>query len=120
MRTEQPQMIYLKDYQAPEYLMSDAGGPTLTSWRTVAQPEGEGFKLHIDKVWGMYANLAGMAIVAARTPGSFFPSAFLVWPEQYKTLKRTLCGEPFIRSRAAGAWCVRWCWRSWPGPLRTC
>ena len=25
-------------------------------------------KLHIDKVWGMYANLDGMAIVAARTP----------------------------------------------------
>ena len=81
---------------ALRFLMSDGGGPTLTSWRTVAQPEGDGFKLHIDKVWGMYANLDGMAIVAARTPGSFFPSAFLVWPEQYKTLKRTLCGEPFL------------------------
>ncbi len=81
---------------ALRFLMSDAGGPTLNSWRTIAQPEGDGFKLHIDKVWGMYANLDGMAIVAARTPGSFFPSAFLVWPEQYKTLKRTLCGAPFL------------------------
>ena len=78
------------------FLMSDAGGPTLGSWRTVAEPEGDGFKLHIDKVWGMYANLDGMAIIAARTPGSFFPSAFLIWPEQYTTLQRSLCGDPFL------------------------
>ncbi|AMP04963.1 hypothetical protein [Collimonas pratensis] len=78
------------------FLMSDGGGPTLGSWRTVAQPEGDGFKLHIDKVWGMYANLDGMAIVAARTPGAFFPSAYLVWPEQYETLKRTACGDSFL------------------------
>ncbi|ERE13367.1 hypothetical protein [Pseudogulbenkiania ferrooxidans] len=78
------------------FLMSDAGGPTLGSWRTVAQPDGDGFKLRIDKVWGMYANLDGMAIVAARTPGSFFPSAFLVWPEQYATLQRSLCGDSFL------------------------
>ncbi|MEO8488662.1 hypothetical protein [Pseudomonas sp.] len=81
---------------ALRFLMSDAGGPTLNSWRTIAEPEGDGFKLHIDKVWGMYAHLDGMAIVAARTPGSFFPSAFLVWPDQYKKLKPTLCGTPFL------------------------
>lgn len=78
------------------FLMSDAGGPTLGSWRTVAQPEGDGFKLRIDKVWGMYAQLDGMAIIAARTPGSFFPSAFLVWPEQYAALQRSLCGDSFL------------------------
>ncbi len=78
------------------FLMSDAGGPTLGSWRTVAEPKDDGFKLRIDKVWGMYANLDGMAIIAARTPGSFFPSAFLVWPEQYATLQRSLCGDSFL------------------------
>ncbi|WP_211441176.1 hypothetical protein [Collimonas humicola] len=78
------------------FLMSDGGEPTLSSWRTVAQPEGDGFKLHIDKVWGMHANLDGMAIVVARTLGAYFPSAYLVWPEQYATLKRTACGAPFL------------------------
>lgn len=62
----------------------------------MAHPEEDGYTLEVDKVWGMYAHLDGLAIVAARTSGSFFPSAFLVWPQQYQTLKRTPCGEPFL------------------------
>ena len=78
------------------FLMSDGGGPALDNWRSIVQPDGDSFKLHIDKVWGMYANLDGMAIVAARTLGAFFPSAYLVWPQQYASLKRTACGDSFL------------------------
>jgi len=81
------------------FLASDGGGPSLSSWRTVAQAEEGGIRLTVDKVWGIEAHREGMAIVAARLPGAFFPSAYVVWPEAYRTLRRTAHGEPFLEGR---------------------
>lgn len=81
------------------FLMSDAGGPSLAGWKTVAKQEGEGVRLYIDKVWGIEAHRIGVAVVAARQQGGFFPTAYLVWPESYSTLQRTTCGDPFLNGR---------------------
>ncbi len=81
------------------FLMSDAGGPTLSGWRSVARSEEDGVRLTVDKVWGIEAHREGVAVVASRVPGVFFPAAYLVWPEQYRTLKRIAYGEPFLEGR---------------------
>jgi hypothetical protein len=81
------------------FLMSDAGGPSLSGWKTVAKQEGEGSHLYLDKVWGIEAHRIGVAVVAARQQGGFFPTAYLVWPDSYSTLQRTACGQPFLNGR---------------------
>ncbi|WP_394843519.1 hypothetical protein LZC95_41535 [Pendulispora brunnea] len=81
------------------FLASDAGGPSLSSWRSVAHAEQGGIRLTVDKVWGIEAHREGMAIVAARGPVSFFPAAYVVWPEAYRTLRRTPHGDPFLEGR---------------------
>ncbi|MEX3959734.1 hypothetical protein [Trinickia sp. EG282A] len=81
------------------FLMSDAGGPTLAGWRSVARNEQGHIRLTVDKVWGIEAHREGMAVIAARLPGVFFPAAYLVWPEQYRSLRRVSYGEPFLDGR---------------------
>jgi hypothetical protein len=81
------------------FLMSDAGGPSLAGWRSMARNVDGQLRLTVDKVWGIEAQREGMAVVAARLPGVFFPAAYLVWPEQYRTLRRTAHGEPFLDGR---------------------
>ncbi|MEK7921321.1 hypothetical protein, partial [Burkholderia contaminans] len=78
------------------FLMSDGGGPTLAAWRTVVRSDDHGLALTVDKVWGIEAHRDCMAVVAARLPGVMFPAAYLVWPDEYRKLKRTTCGAPFL------------------------
>jgi len=79
------------------FLMSDGGGPTLSCWRTVARRESEGpVRLSVDKVWGIEAHRDAIAVVAARLQGAMIPTAYLVWPEIYRELQRTPCGDPFL------------------------
>ncbi|VWC02560.1 hypothetical protein BLA23254_04883 [Burkholderia lata] len=78
------------------FLMSDGGGPTLAAWRTVVRSDDNGLALTVDKVWGIEAHRDCMAVVAARLPGVMFPAAYLVWPDEYRKLKRTTCGAPFL------------------------
>ena len=79
------------------FLMSDAGGPTLSSWRSIARGEPEQrIRLAVDKVWGIEAHRDAIGVVAARLHGAMVPAAYLVWPEAYRTLRRTPCGDPFL------------------------
>jgi hypothetical protein len=81
------------------FLMSDAGGPSLASWRSIARSAAGKITLTVDKVWGIHAHREGMAVVAARLPGLMVPAAYLVWPDSYRTLRRSPCGEPFLDGR---------------------
>ncbi|MCP1118512.1 hypothetical protein [Robbsia andropogonis] len=78
------------------FLMSDGGGPTLGAWRTCATADESGIQLKVDKVWGIEAQRDCMAVIAARLPGVMFPAAYLVWPDEYRTLKRETFGAPFL------------------------
>ncbi|HET9622065.1 MAG TPA: hypothetical protein VFP84_11905 [Kofleriaceae bacterium] len=81
------------------FLSSDAGGPALAGWRTIAHAEPGGIRLAVDKVWGMEAQRECMAVVAARLPSVMFPATYVVWPEHYRTLRREAYGEPFLEGR---------------------
>jgi hypothetical protein len=81
------------------FLMSDGGGPTLANWRSVQRNEAGRTLLTIDKVWGIEAHRERIGLVAVRVPGGFMPAAYLVWPEQYRTLARNACGEPFLEGQ---------------------
>jgi hypothetical protein len=81
------------------FLMSDGGGPTLANWRSVQGNEAGRTLLTIDKVWGIEAHRERIGLVAVRVPGGFMPAAYLVWPEQYRTLARNACGEPFLEGQ---------------------
>lgn len=78
------------------FLMSDGGGPALAGWRSTVRVEHGRTRLAIDKVWGIEAHRESIGLVAVRAPGAFMPAAYLVWPEQYRTLERAACGEPFL------------------------
>lgn len=78
------------------FLMSDGGGPALAAWRSTVRVEHGRTRLAIDKVWGIEAHRESIGLVAVRAPGAFMPAAYLVWPEQYRTLERAACGEPFL------------------------
>jgi hypothetical protein len=78
------------------FLMSDGGGPTLGAWRTCARSDDSGIQLQVDKVWGIEAQRDCMAVIAARLPGVMFPAAYLVWPDEYRKLKRETFGAPFL------------------------
>ncbi|MDN7676324.1 hypothetical protein QZM22_28465 [Burkholderia oklahomensis] len=78
------------------FLMSDGGGPALASWRSTVRGENGRTVLAIDKVWGIEAHRESIGLVAVRAPGAFMPAAYLVWPEQYRTLERAACGAPFL------------------------
>jgi len=81
------------------FLSSDAGGPSLAGWRTIAHAQSDGIRLAVDKVWGIEAHRDGLAVIAARLPSVMFPATYVVWPEHYKQLARTAYGEPFLGGR---------------------
>ncbi|WP_186110899.1 hypothetical protein [Burkholderia gladioli] len=78
------------------FLMSDGGGPSLAGWKTLARSDEQGIGLHVDKVWGIEAHRDCMAVIAARLPGVMFPAAYLVWPDEYRKLRRDTFGAPFL------------------------
>ncbi|KVQ96068.1 hypothetical protein WK09_00170 [Burkholderia ubonensis] len=78
------------------FLMSDGGGPSLGAWRTAVRSDDGVLTLAVEKVWGIEAHRDCMAVVAARLPGVMFPAAYLVWPDEYRKLKRATCGAPFL------------------------
>lgn len=81
------------------FLSSDAGGPSLAGWRTIAHAQADGLRLTVDKVWGIEAHRDGLAVIAARLPGVMFPATYVVWPEHYKLLARSAYGAPFLGGR---------------------
>ncbi|MET5021465.1 hypothetical protein AAHH78_42680, partial [Burkholderia pseudomallei] len=68
----------------------------LAGWRSTVRVEHGRTRLAIDKVRGIEAHRESIGLVAVRAPGAFMPAASLVWPEQYRTLERAACGEPFL------------------------
>jgi len=78
------------------FLMTDAGGPQLESWRSeVTSRDGQAL-VRIDKITAMKAERFGFAIVVVRAGTTPFPHMYLVSPEECAKLRRRPWGRSFL------------------------
>lgn len=78
------------------FMMTDGGGPALSSWKSVLKVNDGVQMLHVDKCWIMGANKPGFGIIAVRAEGGMYPIPYLLSPEQCGQLARFSNGAPFL------------------------
>ncbi len=79
------------------FLMTDKGGPNLSSWLSEVVQEGDGsFNLKINKIWGIEAKSAQFCIVNVRQKSAITPVAFILSPEKYQQLNKVSIGRAFL------------------------
>jgi hypothetical protein len=78
------------------FLMTDRGGATLDQWRSSVSVDPERHSIALDKIWAINAESFGFATVMVRKPGSMAPAAYLLSPEQCRSLVRAPQGTPFL------------------------
>lgn len=75
------------------FLMTDAGGPTLSNWQTVLDNEGQ---LTINKKWGIEAHKPGFIMLVTRQGNKPFPLTVLLNPEQCQQLNCQKVGMAYL------------------------
>lgn len=86
------------------FLMTDAGGSTLESWRSHVVAEVDRHRLSLDKRWAMSACEMRFATVMVRKAGSLTPIAYLLSPEACARLRHGRQGAPFVGGTVQLGW----------------
>jgi len=78
------------------FLMADAGGPSIEQWNSEFSTDGENLSLNVDKVWIIEGHRLDYGSISAASTQKLYPSSILVPPSEFKNLKRTKVGAPFL------------------------
>lgn len=79
------------------FMMTDAGGPTLSQWQTKLTPaQGDEITLAVNKKWVIEGQNLGFSMVVCQQPARPFPMTVLLSPEKSAELQATKCGGSFL------------------------
>jgi hypothetical protein len=88
---------WLEEGHFGHFMMTDAGGPTLSQWQTALTPADDNeLKLTVNKKWVIEGQKLGFSMVVCQQKGRPFPMTVLLSPEKSAELQSTACGGSFL------------------------
>lgn len=96
---EQRQLVdeWLEQGHFGNFMMTDAGGPTLAQWQSTLTTAEEGqINLNVDKKWVIEGQNVGFSMVVCQQKGRPFPTTVLLSPQKSKGLQQKACGGSFL------------------------
>ncbi len=78
------------------FLMADAGGPSIDSWKTIYKPSADVSTLQVSKVWIIEGHRLDYGCISAASNQKLYPISILVSPDRFSSLKKTPVGLPFL------------------------
>lgn len=79
------------------FMMTDAGGPTLAQWQSSLMTAEDGqISLKVNKKWVIEGQNVGFAMVVCQQKGRPFPTTVLLSPQKSKALQQQACGGSFL------------------------
>ncbi len=89
--------LWLEQGHFGHFMMTDAGGPTLSQWQSTLTPiEGDELTLAVNKKWVIEGQKLGFSMVVCQQKGRPFPMTVLLSPEKSAELQSTACGSSFL------------------------